>query len=141
MEKLEEAYQQHKRYKTPAALIFIDIDRFKDINDNFGHIAGDNTLVSLSTAFSNKIRQTDFLGRYGGDEFMVLLSNSNTQQAKELCERVGDTIQVPQSDVAAAFEVGISYGICQLNNQVDSIEQWINLADSSMYKEKDCIPS
>ena len=141
MERLEDAFQQNHRYQIPATLIFIDIDRFKDINDNFGHIAGDNTLVSLSNQLRNQIRQTDHLGRYGGDEFMVLLSNSNIQQAKELCERVGDTIQVPQSDVAAAFEVGISYGICQLNDQIDSIEQWINLADNSMYEEKECIPS
>jgi diguanylate cyclase (GGDEF)-like protein/PAS domain S-box-containing protein len=137
MEKLEDAFQQYKRYRIPASLIFIDLDRFKEINDNYGHITGDDTLIYLATILTEKTRQTDSLGRYGGDEFVILLSNSTTQQAIELSQRVGSKINVPCENRTQPIQVGISFGIYELDDEIQSIQQWISHADSSMYEDKD----
>ncbi|WP_082792326.1 diguanylate cyclase [Neptuniibacter marinus] len=136
LEHLSDAHERYKRYKTPATLIFIDLNQFKAINDNHGHITGDNTLIALANKLSDNIRQTDVLGRYGGDEFVVLLNNSSIEHAQEFFNRVGNSIQVDCNLSGKPLRIGISYGAYEIDPTVETLQQWISHADISMYKDK-----
>jgi diguanylate cyclase (GGDEF)-like protein/PAS domain S-box-containing protein len=137
IEHLSDAYERFNRYQTPATLIFIDLNQFKEINDNHGHITGDNTLVTLAKVLSANIRQTDVLGRYGGDEFVVLLNNSSASDAKEFYTRVGNSIDVTCNLSGTPLSIGISYGVYEIDSSITDIQQWISHADISMYKDKE----
>ena len=132
---LTRALEHFKRYDTDATLIFIDLDNFKQINDSYGHLTGDNCLIELARTLSLSIRKTDQLGRYGGDEFVVLLNNSSQYDAEELISRVGDGISIEIAN-EARISVGISYGVHQLTQHIQSIDQWIDHADHLMYQSK-----
>lgn len=131
----QDAFQRFARYGTPSTLVFIDLDRFKEVNDTHGHMTGDRALIALVKKLQLEVRQTDAVGRYGGDEFVVLLTNSDGDQAKEYCHRLGTSITLP-FDSRPAVEIGISVGIYQLSPKVESVEQWFELADREMYLNK-----
>lgn len=132
---IEHAYERYKRYNTPATLAFIDLDRFKEVNDSYGHVVGDQTLIGVARHLQKSVRQTDIVGRYGGDEFIVLLENSNQAQALDFCQRVGSAISVSLND-NRSVEAGLSFGIVELSSSIDTVEQWISMADSKMYGDK-----
>jgi len=133
---IDRAYERYKRYDTPATLVFIDLDRFKEVNDCFGHLAGDKTLIAVVTHIKKMLRQTDDIGRYGGDEFVVLLGNSNKAQAEDFCKRVGSKLAVSVND-RDVVSAGLSFGVCELSIEVDDVEQWISHADLHMYGHKE----
>ena len=134
-ERLGIAFEQFQRHKHEATLVFIDIDEFKQVNDTWGHLAGDQALVELVKRLNKEVRQTDAVGRYGGDEFLVLLTETNSQQAVEFCNRIGRSfpINVEQGDDVSIF---ISMGLRTLTDDIDSVDRWLRLADSAMYGAK-----
>lgn len=132
---LTEALEHFCRYKTNGTLIFIDLDNFKEVNDRYGHLSGDYCLKALAAKLQSSIRRTDKLGRYGGDEFVVLLNNGQLKDATELVCRVGDNIHFT-SESGELITVGISYGIHQLDSDIKTVDQWIDQADSLMYEDK-----
>lgn len=134
-ETVNRAFDRYTRYQTPATLVFIDLDRFKEVNDSFGHVAGDQTLVAVVNRLKQIVRSTDDIGRYGGDEFIVLLGNSDESQARDFCHRVGPALSVKLEN-DQFIEAGLSFGISQLGREVKNVEQWIALADSQMYDDK-----
>jgi diguanylate cyclase (GGDEF)-like protein len=124
------------RYGTPLSVSMIDIDHFKNINDTFGHTEGDKVLVHLAKLFRQAIRDTDAVGRYGGEEFLVLLPNTNlikaADQAARLCKRVRED-EIPVQEVV---HLTISIGIAQYKVGEENWQNLLTRADTAMYKAK-----
>ncbi len=135
MTLIDRACENFQRYGTPATLVFIDLDRFKQVNDSHGHVVGDRTLVALVNHLKQNIRQTDDISRYGGDEFVVLLNNSTYCQAEEFCRRAGQSVMLTLCD-GTVINASMSFGISELSDQIRDTEHWISEADSRMYRVK-----
>ncbi|MBU2887069.1 diguanylate cyclase [Gilvimarinus agarilyticus] len=131
---LEKEFKRFDRYQIPASLIMFDIDHFKSVNDTYGHIAGDDVIRMVSATLRSQLRDTDLAGRYGGEEFGVVLTNTDTAGAVELTERLRKQIE-NQMVVFGEQEIKItvSLGICELNETIDSYQQWLESADKALY--------
>lgn len=88
MEALQQALEHHHKTGQPLSLVLLDLDRFKQINDRYGHEMGDKVLIHTTQALRKNLRQNDLLGRWGGEEFVLLLPNTPLQEAQELCKRL-----------------------------------------------------
>ncbi|MBL4739997.1 MAG: GGDEF domain-containing protein [Sneathiella sp.] len=125
-----------ERYNTSASLIYLDLNEFKEINDTYGHAAGDYVLSEFSQRLMMSVRETDIVGRLGGDEFGLILSRTNADATGPLITRiVGDLERNPIVWEGNALKVGVSYGIVGIEAGVNA-EQALNSADSEMYKQK-----
>ncbi len=122
------------RYKTPLSLIMFDIDRFKPINDTYGHQAGDCVLQELTDLVARNIREQDVAARWGGEEFMLLIPDNDAQNAKQLAEKLRTEIE--KSCFYGVCSVTCSFGVTQFRND-DSVESFTKRVDSAMYKAKD----
>lgn len=122
------------RYKLPLSLVIFDIDDFKKINDEFGHLAGDRAIKEITGIIGGIIRETDILARWGGDEFIMLLPHTNRPQAVELSERIRSSISNHAFEMIGT--ITCSFGIASLNRYMASIEQFISRSDESLYKAK-----
>jgi len=118
-----------KRYKTPFSVIMIDINRFKDVNDQFGHSKGDEILKNVASVLGRSCRESDMIIRYGGDEFVVLLPNTDKSGAQTTKERIVKTLHV---DLPL---IELSYGVASWS-EILSLEGLIKEADEEMYFEK-----
>ena len=138
MEKLSQAIKHTRRHKLDRfALLFIDLDRFKLINDTLGHIEGDRFLVETSRRLKLCIRENDSLGRIGGDEFVILLDRINgSQDAKEVAERVLTGLSEPYKLANQQFKSGASIGIAFNQQKTDTSESLLRDADAAMYQAK-----
>lgn len=137
-DNIEEAVARAKRNKSGVALMFIDLDKFKPINDTLGHDAGDLVLKTVADRLIKIIRTTDSAARLGGDEFVVVLENVDKKEdvvvvAKTLLEKVPEPI--PFEDTSCS--VGLSIGISHFPTDADSVETLLNAADKAMYKVKE----
>lgn len=125
------------RLTRPGALLLIDLDHFKPINDRQGHLAGDAMLQAVSQAISSCVRQTDAVARLGGDEFAVVLHGCAPEQARILAERVLSSIlNLTLIWKDGALNVSASIGLAYLREQMSSPEDWINEADQACYAAK-----
>jgi len=127
-----------KRHKTEMSVVIIDLDFFKRINDTYGHNIGDHVLVNLSDWFVHNLREVDYIGRYGGEEFMILLPNTNIELAFQLIERLRkdvESLDWPNIE----YDITFSAGIVEVNlkncNEVPNY--LISLADQCLYEAKD----
>ncbi|GAB4538026.1 MAG: hypothetical protein Fur002_00800 [Anaerolineales bacterium] len=116
------------RRKTPCALMMIDIDDFKVVNDTLGHQVGDKKLQEVATVISQSIRETDFAARYGGEEFCVITPSVNAAEAQQVAERI-------QSELAKKCATTVSIGIVDYLPQENS-DEFIQRADQAMYSAK-----
>jgi diguanylate cyclase (GGDEF)-like protein len=127
-----------ERYETPLAVSMLDLDGFKAVNDQLGHAAGDQVLVAVASGLRDRIRQPDEIGRYGGDEFLVVLPNvaasAASQQAERLCQYVRSA-DLPGVD-APATRVTLSAGITQFKRGDDDWHTLIERADRALYEAK-----
>ncbi|MHC4510903.1 MAG: diguanylate cyclase, partial [Planctomycetota bacterium] len=134
-DKLDAECVRARRYKRPFSVGIIDLDNFKTINDVLGHAAGDEALKKLAACMKSQKRTPDILGRYGGDEFVVLMPETKAQDAAVLLERV--RAKVLQTPVAENLSMTISCGIAQgLPDQNDSSSEIIRRADLALYEAK-----
>lgn len=120
------------RYNTPLSIIFIDIDFFKQINDQYGHILGDKILINLSQSLKNIIRKSDMVYRFGGEEFVILLENTNQNGVLNLAKKFKAFFN---TNKIHDLNVTISMGIAT-RDSTDSIESLIDRADRALYKAK-----
>jgi diguanylate cyclase (GGDEF)-like protein/PAS domain S-box-containing protein len=135
---LERAIMRVKRNQSDLALMYLDLDNFKPVNDNYGHDAGDAVLLEIAKRLSGSIRGTDTVSRVGGDEFVVVLESiQGDKNAIKLAERLIKTIQEPISYKDDSFNIGASIGISFLSNITDQADRLIKQADTAMYLAKE----
>lgn len=124
------------RHQTPFALIMLDIDHFKSVNDNHGHLIGDCVLRDIAQACRDCVRSSDMLYRYGGEEFVLLLSNTTPEGAKLLAERIRRKIENNQFAYGETrLSATVSLGVANLTAQENG-EQLLNRADKALYQAK-----
>ncbi|MGZ4954713.1 MAG: GGDEF domain-containing protein [Methylobacter sp.] len=135
-ERLETELARWKRYRTPLSLIIWDIDHFKNINDSYGHKAGDKVLLLIAKQLSDHSRETDFISRFGGEEFTMLLPNTNGQSALILANQLRKTIEKTGFNASgASVAITISCGITEFTlNDTDEIA--FERADQALYQAK-----
>lgn len=137
METLEKQYAIFRRYHNPTSLIMLDIDHFKQLNDRFGHLAGDSILRNLCDSCRRILRENDLLARFGGEEFVIVLPNTRSPQALSTAERI--RTEVP---AAVALKNGqekaftLSLGVSEINLQDTHFEQVLKRVDTALYKAK-----
>jgi diguanylate cyclase (GGDEF)-like protein len=125
----------HRRYGTPLSLVFLDVDRFKSINDTLGHAAGDNTLREVASFLTRHVRNADYVFRWGGDEFLILLSCREEEARRKGWELQSEFSR--SSAVAALPEgVGLSFGCAEVSALAESATEALHLADERMYADK-----
>ena len=123
-----------KREKTPLSLLFIDIDNFKRINDSFGHLVGDKVLRKIALTIKNNVRITDYVGRYGGEEFIVVLPDTREDEAKVVAKRILRAIN-EKENIPTTISIGISTFVPQPGTSI-TIRKLIRQADRAMYYAK-----
>jgi two-component system, cell cycle response regulator len=135
--RFEEEFSRAQRYALPLSCVFADIDRFKTINDRFGHITGDVVLKQIGWRIEKMLRKSDLAARYGGEEFSVLLPNTTERGARDFADRLRNEIGALAIQQLKGERVSISVGVatCQDGN-VSTYTQLLHQADNAMYAEK-----
>jgi diguanylate cyclase len=137
-ESLSSEFQRARRYEHNLSVILTDIDFFKKVNDVHGHLAGDEVLRVISQRLTQGIRASDILGRYGGEEFLIILPETDIAGAKILAERLREAIQSePVEADGKALDISISLGITQIRDKTAAYEQLIAEADVGLYQSKE----
>jgi diguanylate cyclase (GGDEF)-like protein len=154
MRLLEEEFWKARRFGFPLSLAMVDLDRFKDINDRWGHLAGDVVLHEVAATLKERLRKIDVVGRYGGEEFLCVLPSTPLDGALITGERVrgfvrdlrfrltdsGSFEQVGRSGVEAGagdfVQVTVSVGVSTVNNTFQSPEDLLAAADAALYQAK-----
>jgi len=131
---LDDEIKRCKRYENTCSLLMLDVDHFKQVNDTFGHQVGDDVLIKIADTITHTCRQTDFVGRYGGEEFLIVLPQTDGAQAKDLAERIRESVSALSEHFA--FAVSCSIGIAALKNDSD-MHTFIKRADEAVYEAKD----
>ncbi|MDH4945190.1 bacteriohemerythrin [Sulfurimonas sp. C5] len=135
--RLDEAILRSKRSKQAFAVLFIDLDRFKDINDAMGHTVGDTLLVEVSKRIKKEIRETDILSRFGGDEFTLLLPEiKNTNVIDRIAQNIIDSIKRPFYVEKTTFHISASIGITLYPDDGVNSSTLLRNADQAMYQAK-----
>ncbi|WP_094551495.1 GGDEF domain-containing response regulator [Petroclostridium xylanilyticum] len=132
-QKLEEEIERAKRAGNKFSLIMLDIDRFKRINDSFGHNAGDEVLKSMAELVKNRNRKIDIFARWGGEEFVILLPDTTVKNAARLAEELRESLS--QMDMPGAGRVTASFGVAGYCPG-DNVDSLVNKADNMMYEAK-----
>ena len=127
-----------KRNGEPLALLMLDIDEFKKVNDIFGHQAGDAALQQVSLVMRSSLREIDVLGRYGGEEFAVLLPNTSLEDALILAERVRHSIEnISFEKISGVLIITISGGVAAFTDKISNIDDLLRNADMALYHAKE----
>jgi diguanylate cyclase (GGDEF)-like protein len=137
-ERAQTELERAVRYGSSMSLLILDIDHFKQVNDRFGHQTGDSVLRQLAELAGTSIRSTDLLGRYGGEEFIMLLPETDMESARAVAERMRKEIEehrfVHDQD---SIQITVSVGVSSLNNPDTKLDDLISRADRSLYAAKD----
>lgn len=132
--KLEEEIMKYQRYETPFSVLLLDIDYFKKINDTFGHDKGDLVIKKISSLMQKHIRNTDICARWGGEEFLILASNSDLNGAIKLANNIRELIE--NSEFEINTYVTVSIGVSSMNKHLEQ-ESLLKLVDNALYKAKE----
>ena len=135
---LQKEFDRYARYGNETSLVMLDIDHFKEINDTYGHQAGDRVIQNVSHIIKKSLRETDCAGRYGGEEFGVILANTPAANALFFAERLRKKIE--QSEIMyeeQLIKVTISLGICDIKPDMTDCDIWLAQADQALYQAKE----
>ena len=136
LDLLSKELSRADRLQTPLCVFFIDLDSFKRVNDSYGHLVGDDVLRSAAEIMSGAVREYDHVGRFGGEEFLVVLPNCDAGMAREVAERVRQRIGDEPIVVAPIrVKVTASIGVAQWHTGQD-FRDLIHRADQAMYRAK-----
>lgn len=124
-----------QRYNKPLSMIAMDLDNFKAINDNLGHIKGDEVLKKVAQMFKNSVRSTDLLARVGGDEFLLVLDNTELNYARMLAERLCASVDGLNLYASETQKLGVSIGLSEMKDK-ETIEEWLERTDDILYHAK-----
>lgn len=138
MSKAEAYYKRALMDKKTVSLLFIDIDFFKKVNDNYGHLFGDEVLKVVAKVIAENVRPLDFYCRYGGEEFLILLHETNNEQAVSAGERIRQKVQELEFKENSEFKCTVSVGVySSLPTSERNIQHFIDNADQALYKAKE----
>ncbi|MFT6433144.1 MAG: diguanylate cyclase (GGDEF)-like protein [Candidatus Azotimanducaceae bacterium] len=132
-DKLQSEIEIYKRTGNPMSVILLDFDNFKEVNDNRGHAAGDDLLIRISSVIKERIRTTDSLFRYGGDEFVVLAANADLETSSQLAEDLRALVDADES--VSGYRVSISLGVAEYQRD-ESMPGWLGRADAALFESK-----
>lgn len=137
-EQLKQEIHRAQRYQHPLSLILFDLDKFKDLNDKYGHLGGDFVLIELSSLIGSLLRDSDLLGRYGGEEFGIVLPDTNGQGAMDVAERIRKAIaDHPMLFNQQTIRVTLSIGVAELDPHHHLLhDDLIREADMALYNAK-----
>ncbi len=138
LQKLDEWLQHVRRYNSRLAVAMVDIDHFKQVNDLHGHRIGDRVLVDLANVMSRSIRKTDFIGRYGGEEFLIIMPRTDVAGAAIMAERLRAAVEGTPMHGAdgTRFSTTVSVGVAEYCDGDDE-DLIISRADAALYRAKD----
>ena len=131
-------FEQAVRYEQHIALAVMDVDFFKSVNDKYGHQAGDKVLRVFADTLSDAVRRSDVHARVGGEEFAVLLAQTNETDAVDVLERFRRTLENTLIALNDGMEISItvSIGYCDFFDGLHDVDHWFNLADRALYQAK-----
>jgi diguanylate cyclase (GGDEF)-like protein len=133
----QKEFSRSKRYQNPMSIILIDIDHFKNVNDHYGHLAGDQVLMQFVQRIQEELRTSDILARFGGEEFIILLPETNLGDATQVAERLREvTAQYPFLLVTAQTFITISLGVSCFKFTTLSLDHLIDESDKALYEAK-----
>jgi len=136
-DRLEAAIEAARRHKTGLALLMVDLDKFKGINDTFGHHAGDEVLRVTAIRLLEAVRKSDTVARMGGDEFVILLTDLHDPQiAERIASNIVDTLAVPIPFAGLELPVSVSVGVCSASLDELDAEALMRCADAALYQAK-----
>ena len=134
---LDNEFERAKRYQTPLSLIMMDIDHFKKVNDEFGHLVGDDVLRAVSEICMKLLRQSDNMFRYGGEEFMIILPGTKQEEALNVAERIRSTIEEAVIKTKKGnVKITLSIGVSEYGESHSELSEFIESADRTMYEAK-----
>lgn len=135
--EVDKEFTRAIRYDRPSALVMIDVDHFRTINDRYGHPAGDAVLVSIATACMSSMRKSDILGRIGGEEFGLLLPETGAEDAREAADRIRRAVESTIVEAGgAAIRATISLGVAPIPAASEGAGGWLAEADIALYEAK-----
>jgi diguanylate cyclase len=139
------ALARHRRNSTATVLVVLDFDRFKDVNDTYGHPFGDDVLKAVAATLRKCSRETDTIARYGGDEFILVLADTDLQGAHVVAKRIREQLAVIKFAEAPGLRCTVSLGLAEAYDDTTEVEDWIHQADGALYRAKaagrDCVVS
>jgi len=135
--ELEKELSRARRYQSHTSVLMIDIDHFKTINDLYGHKTGDRVIQQVVKCITDSIRVSDTLGRYGGEEFMVVLPQTTQDEASVVAERIRTKVlDTPLEEDGEQIVSSISIGVAEYNPTVDTADKLIDHSDQALYCAK-----
>jgi len=135
--QLESEFKRSVRYSYPLSLIMVDIDYFKQFNDTYGHLKGDDALRQVGDLVMHAVRETDVVARYGGEEFAAILPLCHESTAVEVAERLRQTIEASHIGGGNGGKpLTVSVGICTAPQHASTYEELVRRADDAMYASK-----
>lgn len=136
-DQLNKEFVRLQRYKEDCSLIMFDIDHFKKVNDSYGHPAGDEVIKETANITQQSIRKTDTAGRYGGEEYVVLLPHTSIANAEILAQRIRKRLEkLTIEHEGNTIKFTASFGIADYNESLKSATAWIDSADKALYESK-----
>jgi diguanylate cyclase (GGDEF)-like protein len=133
---LQKEVHRAERYKTPLSISMMDIDHFKNINDTFGHTVGDQVLLQLANLLREGVRESDMVGRYGGEEFLIVLPNTELRMAAELAARLCKSIREKDIEVVGKANITVSIGVAEYRHGEETWQKFLSRADMALYAAK-----
>jgi diguanylate cyclase (GGDEF)-like protein/PAS domain S-box-containing protein len=137
MQRGMEEVKRARRNTQPLSLLMLDIDQLKKVNDTHGHEVGDIVLQQIASTLKSSLRETDILGRMGGEEFAILLPNTALEEACLLADRVRQSIAAKPFEMSGALQaVTVSIGVVVITGKMSGIDDMLRIADAAMYRAK-----
>jgi len=136
IKNLQNEVKRAERYKTLLSISMIDIDHFKQINDSYGHTIGDQVLFQLANILQDDIRDPDTVGRYGGEEFLVVLPNTCLEDAAEQAARLCKRVREKDIDIGEKVQLTISIGVAEYRHGRETWQKFLSRADMALYEAK-----
>jgi len=135
--ELEQEFNRYQRHHHTSSLLMLDIDHFKKINDIHGHIAGDKVIRGIAYILQESLRNIDVAGRYGGEEFAIILNNTDADSARIVAERIRKAVEMHAFTLDdTQIQCTISIGIAEINDSTENRTDWIRQADKGLYQAK-----
>jgi diguanylate cyclase (GGDEF)-like protein len=141
-EEVEKRKSVSIRNNTPICIVMLDIDKFKNINDTYGHLIGDKVIIEVAKSLNKYLRNSDIVARFGGEEFIILLENSDLQNSFDVAEKIRQKIEeslISSEESQKPIKFTASFGVAQFDQQKDdnNIEKTILNADRALYEAKE----